>query len=184
MARAEPHRLLAKLGLAAPSDHLLDDPLEYLLAEHARHRQLGAIIKRFVAMGRASRSEAGVVATLLLRDLVLHHRDEEEDLFPALRHRAQADDAVGVVLERLTEDHRQSASEIFAIIDTMRIPAGQQQVELSANDAALLSEFVENQHRHFAFENAVVLALARIRLTRKDIATMSHNMKLRRGITQ
>ena len=45
-----------------------------------------------------------------------------------------------------------------------------------------LRTFAEAQRRHIAWENSLVLPLARKRLTAKDLETMGRNMAARRGI--
>jgi hypothetical protein len=42
--------------------------------------------------------------------------------------------------------------------------------------------YATGEHRHLAAENGIVLAIARIRLTRGDLAKMSRSMKQRRGL--
>jgi len=55
-------------------------------------------------------------------------------------------------------------------------------VDLDVATAELLLAFASREHRHLAIENAIVMVIARRRLTSADLAAMSRAMKARRGI--
>lgn len=66
---------------------LLKEPLEFLFAEHYRHRHMCKVLEYLAA---APGFEAGLIAStddFIRYDLALHVIDEEEDLFPLLRRR-------------------------------------------------------------------------------------------------
>ena len=161
---------------------LLDDPLEYLAADHTRNRIVTSAVARF-GEGRAVRREEAVeVAGFLARDLGLHHLDEEEDLFPSLRKRSLPGDDLDSILDRLEEEHKRSASIVSKIVEALSAPAGNDTLSLSRSTCKAMLTYADEKRRHLAIENAVVLVLARIRLTPKDLSAMSRHMKLRRGI--
>ena len=67
---------------------LVHEPLNWLFAEHYRHRQLCKIIEH-IARSEAFDADRIVAALRFLRqDMPLHVLDEEEDLFPLMRRRA------------------------------------------------------------------------------------------------
>lgn len=176
-APTRPSPLVETMPLA-----LLDEPLDYIFADHFRQRSICAALRRFAAERRASRAEADQAIAFLAHDLVLHHQDEDEDLFPAVRRRASPDDDLGVVLARLGDDHRRAESAVDAIVAALAARPGDDPVRISAATAELLNAYVAAEGRHLAIENGVILAIARLRLTRRDIAAMSHSMKERRGV--
>lgn len=161
---------------------LLDDPLDYLIADHARQRAIGAVLGRFASMQQAGRREADMVVAYLRHDLVLHHADEDLDLFPALRRRAMSEDALGPVLEQLAEDHRWSEPMAERIAATLAATPGADRVRLDARARDLLATYAAAEHRHLALENGVVLGIARIRLHRSDLRMIARAMKARRGV--
>ncbi len=161
---------------------LLDAPLEYILVDHVRQRSLCAAFRRFTRQGYVDRAEADAVVTYLRRDVDLHHRDEEEDLFPSLLRRAPLEDDLGATMERLVADHRQSRTMIKAINTILTKRAGPGPIRLGAAARKLLLAYATSEHRHLAAENGIVLAIARVRLTRGDLATMSATMKDRHGM--
>ena len=95
---------------------MLDEPLEYIFADHARQRAVCAALQEFAEVGWASRSEADRVTAFLTHDRPIHHADEEEDLFPLLRRRSVPDDNLGAVLARLGEDHRRGDAIVEDIV--------------------------------------------------------------------
>ena len=112
----------------------------------------------------------------------LHHRDEEEDLFPSLLRRAPLEDDLGATLARLVADHRQLRTMIEAIITVLTKRAGPGPIRLGSAARKLLMAYAASEHHHLAAENGIVLAIARVRLTRGDLVTMSATMKDRHGM--
>ena len=171
---------------ASPTDPagiaLLDQPLDYLLADHLRHRAISATLRGFADHHAASRADADRVIAYLTQDLRLHHEDEDLDLYPALRRRARPADELGPVLARLTEDHRQGEPMIDTIVDALSARPAADPVRIDTGTGELIQAYTAMEHRHRAIENAVVLAIARIRLTRADLKPISRAMKARRGI--
>ena len=54
--------------------------------------------------------------------------------------------------------------------------------ELSAEDRQVLTRFAGHVRRHLAAENAILLPIARARLTRRDLQKLSQQMRTRRGL--
>jgi hypothetical protein len=63
----------------------------------------------------------------------------------------------------------------------MQHPA-EKAVYLSTSICRLIQAYVVGENRHLAVENGVLLAIARIRLTPKDLKAISRGMKARRGV--
>lgn len=160
---------------------LIDAPLDYIFADHFRQRIICAALKRLAETGRARRVEADMVTGYLDRDLALHHEDEDVDLFPALRRRALAEDNLGPVLARLSEDHRQSEVMVSAILDALAARLAQDPVKLDSGARRVMQAYAASEHRHLAMENGIVMAIARIRLKPADLKAISHGMRQRRG---
>lgn len=160
---------------------LLDDPLEYVLADHDRQRRVTAALSRFADEGAASRAEADMIATYLHYDLQLHHADEDEDLFPAVRQRAAPADELGDVLSRLTRDHQLTAQAVAELLGILG--AGGDPVTFSSEARDAMRTYARREHRHLAIENGIVMVIARRRLTAHDLRRISQGMKARRGVT-
>ena len=159
-------------------------PLDVILLEHERQHE----ISRWLLVNTDDRQLAPLrekgqaLLAFLTRDLLLHHQDEEEDLFPLLKVRCEPEDGVDGILTELNRDHavegflvRDIAVDIRAIIEGKK-------PEATARFFESLYIFAEGQQRHLSWENKVVLPLARNRLTHQDLETLGRKLAARRGI--
>jgi hemerythrin-like domain-containing protein len=162
--------------------NLLDQPLDFILAEHHRHRIFCTRLRHAAETRQITRIDADRIVAYLTQDLDLHHADEDEDFFPALRKRALPEDDLGAVLARLAEDHRRGAAMIEAIVDVLSLNPAADMVRIDTKTAEIMQVYAASEHRHLALENAVVLAIAGVRLHRADLSRISRNMKARRGV--
>lgn len=178
MTRSEEKRKLAIEALSkAPPDNLLREPLEYIFAEHFRQRVLCGVINEMAVAEALDEEMTQIIPVFLRRDFGLHVLDEEEDLFPLLRRRAEPEDRIGDVLNDLSAEHaadKLDAVELCAVLEGSE-DAPKQWPELFARFAA-------NERHHLALENAIVLPLARVRLTADDLLRLGRNMATRRGV--
>lgn len=165
---------------AMPSS-LLDEPLVYIFADHFRQRKICSALRRFALTGRVDHREAEAVATFLKQDVVLNHEDEQEDLFPAVQRRALREDNLAVVLARLLKDHRLTEPVIGRIVAELSCQPSKM-VKVSPAARELMQSYAASESGHLALENGIVLAIARIRLTRSDLDSMSSGMKARRSM--
>lgn len=161
---------------------LIDTPLEYMLADHGRHRVVVVALQHFAEDRSSSRADADMVAAFLTQDLPLHFEDEDDDLFPAVRRRALPEDDLGAVLARLTDDHRRTQPQIDEIVAALCRNPAHDPVRFKAPDCQLMQSYAASESRHLAIENSVVIAIAKIRLSSADLRAMSRNMKARRGV--
>lgn len=183
MTRPESDHAIAEPAIVEAIPYaLLEEPLNYIFADHFRQRSVCVALKRFSTSGRALRREADMVIAFLEHDLRLHHEDEDEDLFPAVRRRAMAEDALGAVLARLTEDHRQSGLMVSAIVTALAARLDQDPVRLDQQAREIMQAYAASEHRHLALENGIVMSIARIRLKPADLHSISVAMKKRRGV--
>jgi hemerythrin-like domain-containing protein len=149
-------------------------------AEHFRQRRVCAFLRRFAADGFMAVPAARAVGEILRHETPRHHRDEEEDLFPALRRRARPEDHIGPVLDSLIAEHRRSEAACEAVIADLAVLPQADCVKLTTTGRRRMRSFAVAMHRHLAIENGVVLALARARLTRHDLDAIARGMKSRR----
>lgn len=163
-------------------DALIQEPLNWLFAEHYRHRQLCKIIE-VMANSVAYDEDAMVeVIDFLKHDMPLHILDEEDDLFPLLRRRAQPDDDLEHILGVLCGEHKTDAARVETLIaGLLKVQNLRKAPSLDLPLRALLLEFIAHERRHVALENAVVLPIARLRLQSGDLRALSGRFAARRG---
>lgn len=164
-----------------PTD-LLDDPIAWFLAEHQRHRQFCELMRRAATQTTFDEELMTWLLDFVVHELAQHVWDEEQVFFPLLRARALPEDEIDPVLRRLSSEHAKDLGHAQKVQQHLqdcvdrRIPAGR-----AAARRRALQAFADQELRHLALENAVVLPLARLRLTRDDMTTLGRKLAMRRG---
>jgi len=169
-------------GIEPISPDLMATPLEFFFAEHFRHRQLCGLIDQ---LSTATFFDAGPIAEVVdfLRfEAPIHIIDEEEDLFPLLRRRCLPEDELEGVLGVLSAEHKADGvlgrtvrDYLEHCLDTRAAPG------VSVAGRRDLAAFAAQERRHLALENAVVLPIARQRLSLEDLAGLARRLAARRG---
>lgn len=161
---------------------LLKEPLEFIFAEHYRHRQMCKILEYLAVSPTFDLALIASTDDFIRYDLALHVIDEEEDLFPLLRRRCSEEDDVEDILRRLSADHaldRQLAVTVRAVFaQSLERRTPPSAVE---GGAQALLQLAKQEKSHMALENAVVMPLARRRLTADDLEALSLRLSARRG---
>lgn len=163
---------------------LLREPLEFIYADHYRQRCLCTALDEMMARPDDPTVPecAEAVLAFVEHDMVLHIEDEEESLFPLLGKRALPEDRLEQVLGLLSEEHeRDKALAASLCAGLKRVAAGTASPSWDAFWRAATA-FSETQRRHLAWENAVVLPLARRRLSVADMVALGRAFAARRGV--
>lgn len=157
------------------------DPIEFFVEEHMRQRVICADIDRLATQEPANPDLARKILAHTRDELPLHMLDEEEDLFLLLRRRAHPEDELEKTLFRLDGDHEagKALAERAAIV-LEAVSAGK--THLTKAEAARLHAFANHERRHLIVENAIILPLARARLTETDRKTLALRIAARRGL--
>ena len=158
------------------------DPLGFIREEHRRQEELCAVLEGLVDdfTKPSSRDKATGILTYLTQELPLHEQDEEEGLIPLLQARCH-DAAARGLLSRLRGQHaddRARVATLIADLDALCV-----EVPLGDPGAFVLNALMlaETWRRHLAWENDVLLPLARDRLNAADLAELGRAMAARRG---
>lgn len=157
------------------------DPIEFMLAEHLNHRRMCKALERLATMTEFDAGPITAMVDYIRFDLTLHVFDEEEDFFPLLRQRCSPDDDIEAVLQRLSTDHEMDKSlsaQVRDMLNACLILRKPPNVIEGAVEA--LMAFATNERRHLALENAVIIPIARRRLTPQDLKEFSHRLLARR----
>lgn len=170
-------------GIEPLPPELIHEPLNWLFAEHYRHRQLCQLIERVGNATVLLGDEAHEILDFLRQDMPLHVIDEEDDLFPLLRRRCQPADELDGVLGALSAEHHDDLDRARALIATLeRALADGQAPGHDRETRRLFTDFAQHERRHIALENAVVLPIARLRLTTADLRSLTIRLAARRGV--
>lgn len=158
---------------------LLENPLDFIVEDHMREREVCALIDRLVAALPVDSGKRRMILSFLTEQLPQHLADEEIDLFPLMLKRCDPEEDIKSVIDRLKSDHA------HALVDAPAIAA---LIEASEPDTAMFSEadcaqmtgFATHARRHLILENAIILPIARVRLTKSDLNAMKSHMLERR----
>ncbi len=151
------------------------NPLDVIAQAHAVQARMCDALER-IADGLpddVDRRLCAEVAACLQFELPLHHRDEEAGLFPLLRARALPSDDVGGTLDRLAAEHcadTDFASEVAERLDALGSGGRAENPDMLGY---MLRGFFERYRRHVQWENALVMPVARLRLTVEDLASLA-----------
>lgn len=163
------------------SPSLLAYPLDFISEDHLRERQVCAMIDGLATADALNRQVATAVLRFLNEELNVHLRDEAEDLFPLLARRCTKEDAIEGVIDRIRAD-QDEAIRLLPAVRSMLAGCLGRGGNLSANERRVLSRFAGHVRRHLVAENAILLPIARVRLTRADLRILSKHMRSRRGL--
>ena len=167
-------------GKAPTRISLFQNPLDYITEDHWRLR---AMCAEMIRLAEKKNTDAQARATLigyLDHELPLLLEDEDEALMPMVLARAEAEDEIPKLVQRLQTEH----AEITAYLEMVRggLHAADPTEGMSDALRALLTSLSGAIRRHLILENAVLLPLARARLTRSDLNRLRKRMLDRRGL--
>ncbi|HEY9163335.1 MAG TPA: hemerythrin domain-containing protein [Magnetovibrio sp.] len=166
-------------------DNVLLEPIEYLFADHCRQADMCEVLKSFVVRHASTNPDVATAAKILHCldvDMSMHIVDEEMDLFPRLRNRARPEDHFPELLRLLSKEHERDRvlsetvrAGLANIVQGKPLPNAEQFCRTATTLAT-------GHLSHLNWENAVILPLARKRLTAEDLKAMGRTMASRRSI--
>jgi hemerythrin-like domain-containing protein len=170
-------------GDAPTHPGLLGRPLDFISEDHLRERQICAVIDAIALAAQLDRQAALTVLRFLNEELNVHLRDEAETLFPLLAKRCTAEDCIENAINRIRVD-QDAALRLLPEVRSTLAGCLDDGSDLTPEGRAMLTRFAGHVRRHLVAENAILLPIARARLTRADLATLAAQMRARRELTQ
>lgn len=157
---------------------LLDRPIDYLAADHARQRHAADILTR-LSEGAFDRDGVRRLASFMAVDFAMHIADEEQSLFPILAQRRKPEDHLEAIIEVLHEEHAEdnALARIVAHVLSAAVVTGR----IDMDGYGALKAFASHVHEHISLEDGVLIPIARLRLTKTDLTSLSEAMRKRRG---
>ncbi|RMD64614.1 MAG: hemerythrin domain-containing protein [Alphaproteobacteria bacterium] len=166
-------------------ENLFRVPVDLLLTDHYRQtlvsEALSAIVTAPHAAGTPARAEK--IAHFLESDLVHHMNDEEEALGTRLLACAREEDGVPLLLARLRREHaaiRETATAVQTGLETLAV---RRRLPDPGTFAAKAETLVAAVRATIAWQNRLLLPLARRRLGNADLWSLGQTMATRRGIS-
>lgn len=170
-------------GIEPTSVSLEADPLTFLVEDHMRQREICAMLHMVASQPFPEFRSMGVSLAYLRHEFLLHNADERTVLFPMMIARCEKEDEIGLIIDRLLRDHEAGevqAQKVCDILETI-MEIGDAPDE---DSRAELKDFAGRCQRYLILENAIILRLARVRLSEDDLAVLSRKMLLRRGLIE
>lgn len=150
------------------------DPIGLVAEEHVLQLELCNLLEA-LADGlphEFDRRLAELVISNLQSITPAHTRLEEEGLFPLLRVRAKDVPALMSALDRLEDEHDRDADLLEELVSVLGSVLENGRPENPNMLGYLLRGYFESQRRHIAWEESVVLPVAREMLSKADLVTM------------
>lgn len=154
------------------------NPLDVIAHEHKWQEKLCDALERIAddLPDNVDRMLVAAILPMLRNDFAIHIRDEEQGLFPLLCKRCGPDDNFDEIASTLSIEHAADkgfADEILDQLEELNSGARPHNPDMLGY---MLRGFFETQRRHLAWEDAVVLPLARQRLIDSDLQELSRVM--------
>jgi hemerythrin-like domain-containing protein len=181
MKGLQSHQMRRGDGLSPTDAALLSSPLEFLCQDHLRERQVCSLLDSLATALTFDPSAARNVLGFVNEELSAHLQDDAEDLFPLLSRRCTAEDGIGHAIARICTD-LEEASRLLPGLRAALARCLDTGSQLSTEDRQVLTRFAGHVRRHLAAENAILMPIARARLTRRDLQMLSSHMRSRRGL--
>lgn len=165
------------------STSTLDRPLEHLTACHRRIEDRLATLQRAIPFLQSKWTEASEAVANVLRFFdsngILHTADEEVSLFPRLRSKATEEETA--FFEHLEADH-DAAEAIYADLKAVvRALGSRPEAALVRQFTGLVRQLCDIYSRHIQEEDALLIPIARQRLSGAELADIAAEMKTRRS---
>lgn len=153
-------------------------PLDLIEHEHLIQAQLCDSLERIAddLPDNVDRRLCLKVIDSLQNEMPLHHRDEELGLFPLIEKRAVPDDNIHEILARLALEHATDESFASELLESLEGLSEGRSLKNPDMVGYMLRSFFESYRRHILWENAIVLPLARARLTHEDLDELDRAM--------
>lgn len=157
---------------------LLNRPIDYLAAEHARQRRAAELLIR-AAEGVFFCADLKNLSLYLRTDFAMHIADEEQSLFPMLARRCRPEDCVEALIDVLRDEHAEDEA-LWRMVEQV-LGAAIADGRIDPHGGEVIRRFADKVCEHISLEDGVLIPLARLRLTRADLKALSEAMRLRRS---
>jgi hemerythrin-like domain-containing protein len=163
----------------------IESPLDAMARDHESQLDICNCLEKIAdgLPGDVDRELCGTVIKSLKIDLPIHHRDEEEGLFPLLEERAEPQDNITDVLARLALEHATDESFADELLDGLEALSRGEKPRNPDMLGYMLRGFFESYRRHIYWENAIVLPLAQQRLGQAELDILRKRMTSYRSET-
>lgn len=167
-------------GRTPTSVMLLRNPLDFISEDHLRLRTMCAELDRLALTAAIEEPAIAEMLEYLTHELPLLLADEDDDLMPRVLSRAEPEDELPKLVERLEKEHAKIVDYLAAV--TSGLSSLTRATHLAHDLRTAMRDLAHATRRHLILENAVLLPLAKARLTESDLDALRSGMLRRRGL--
>ncbi len=157
------------------------NPLDFLAADHLTLCRICADLTALVETDTVGTDRVEAIRGFPGEGLADHLADENQDLFPLLRQKCLADDDTVSALDRLCADHTEIQTDLQGVLTGLNRVVDPHE-GFTRQEADIFAAFSAFKLRHVIVETAIVLPIARGRLSLRDLRHLSDRMLCRRGL--
>ncbi|WP_095590954.1 hemerythrin domain-containing protein [Actibacterium ureilyticum] len=158
---------------------LMENPLEFIKEDHMHMRSVCESIDHLAQAEVPDRVQLSRIISFLEHEIGLLIHDEDDDLRELLLKRCLPEDNIASTLDRLKDEHV-LLSGMLPLLKSHLASIRDDERAATEPEADDLREFADRLRRHLLVENAIILPLARVRLTNDDIVQLRNAMIRRR----
>lgn len=158
---------------------LLENPLEFIREDHMRMRAICEVMERTARSSLPDPADLSRLILFLEREIGLLIQDEDDVLHGLLLRRCKPLDEIEPTLTRMSRDHDILGESCPGLLETLGQMRDQAR-PATETEAEALCTFADRLRRHLIVENAIVLPIARARLSAEDIRYLQTAMIQRR----
>lgn len=154
---------------------LCRNPLDFLAEEHYRERSLCSLFDAVAETARPDRAALARLLVFLETELPAHVHAEIGHFFPMLRARCPVEDEIGPVIDAVVAEHDATMGGLTELVHTLRVHLADGSA-CTDTERVLLHDFAAHVRRHVVIENAILMPIARVRLSRTDLSSLWTSM--------
>ncbi len=167
-------------GKTPTSVMLLKDPLDFIAEDHFRLRTMCGELDRLAEETQIEDCAIAIMIEYLIKELPLLLADEDQDLIPMVLSRAEPEDELPKLVARLEKEHAAIGAHLESVNSGLASVILAK--ELSDQLRTAMRDLARATRRHLILENAILLPLAKARLTEEDLHELRSAMLRRRGL--
>lgn len=172
------HRTLD--GKSPTSIRLLHSPIDFIAEDHLRLRIMCSEMDRLAQSQVVEPCAVAALLEYLTEELPLLLADEDDDLMPRLLRRAEPEDELPKLSKRLSKEHVDISGVLSDVVAGLKGLANNEMI--SSDLRSMMRDLANTSRRHLILENAVLIPMARARLTDKDLSSLRLAMMKRRNL--
>lgn len=157
-------------------------PLDVMAKACNRLKQMCVLTAEVASEQNPELVELSRLVAVLRRDWALQLADEQEDILPILQLRKRPGDELSAAFREVRANHAMIRPQLeHCAAELERLRQGDLTALATSGIADATVTVVASLHRHLCMTTAIILPIARLRLTEADVAALRDGLLARRG---